>query len=112
MKKDIGTPRAVEKRHWLLQCKVSKQLFSKKGQVAKFYFIVDRLDLLKQASENLKSRLVVHNINSREAFAMILKRSLHNNSGAPEITVVNIQKFQDDHRSKSGDYNLDVQRVF
>ena len=27
-----------------LQCEVSQQLFSKKGQVAKFYFIVDRLD--------------------------------------------------------------------
>jgi len=90
--------------------------FQKKGQVAKFYFIVDRLDLLKQASGEFRSRgLVVHNINSREAFADDIKKSaaLHNSSGALEITVVNIQKFQDDPSvMKNNDYNLDVQRVF
>ncbi|MDC1134378.1 DEAD/DEAH box helicase family protein [Alphaproteobacteria bacterium] len=90
--------------------------FQKKGQIAKFYFIVDRLDLLKQASGEFRSRgLIVHNINSREAFATDIKKNsaLHNSSGAPEITVVNIQKFQDDPSvMKSKDYNLDVQRVF
>lgn len=90
--------------------------FQKKGKVAKFYFIVDRLDLLKQASGEFRSRgLVVHNINSKEAFATDIKKNaaLHNSSGAPEITVVNIQKFLDDPSvTKSSDYNLDVQRVF
>ncbi len=90
--------------------------FQKKGRVAKFYFIVDRLDLLKQASGEFRNRgLVVHNINSREAFATDIKKdaALHNSSGAPEITVVNIQKFQDDPSvTKSSDYNLNVQRVF
>ncbi len=90
--------------------------FQKKGQIAKFYFIVDRLDLLKQASGEFRNRgLVVHNINSREAFADDIKNNaaLHNSSGAQEITVVNIQKFQDDPSvMKSSDYNLDVQRIF
>lgn len=90
--------------------------FQKKGQVAKFYFIVDRLDLLKQASGEFRNRdLVVHNINSREDFANDIKKNaaLHNSSGALEITVVNIQKFQDDPSvTKSSDYNLNVQRVF
>ena len=90
--------------------------FQKKGQVAKFYFIVDRLDLLKQASGEFRKRgLVVHNINSREAFATDIKKdaALHNSSGAPEITVVNIQKFQDDPSvTTNSDYNLGVQRVF
>ena len=90
--------------------------FQKKGQIAKFYFIVDRLDLLKQASGEFRNRgLVVHNIDSREVFANDIKKNaaLHNSSGAPEITVVNIQKFQDDPSvTKSSDYNLNVQRVF
>ncbi len=90
--------------------------FQKKGKIAKFYFIVDRLDLLKQASGEFRKRgLVVHNINSREAFANDIKNNaaLHNSSGASEITVVNIQKFQDDPSViKSSDYNLDVQRIF
>ncbi len=90
--------------------------FQKKDQIAKFYFIVDRLDLLKQASGEFRNRgLVVHNINSREAFADDIKNNaaLHNSSGAQEITVVNIQKFQDDPSVvKSSDYNLEVQRIF
>jgi len=90
--------------------------FQKKQVIAKFYFIVDRLDLLTQASKEFKSRgLVVHAIDSREAFAQDIKQTaaIHNNSGKAEITVVNIQKFQDDPSVvKNTDYNLNVQRVF
>lgn len=90
--------------------------FQKKGVIAKFYFIVDRLDLLIQAGKEFKSRgLVVHNIDSREAFARDIKQTaaIHNNSGKAEITVVNIQKFKDDPAvTKNSDYNLNIQRVF
>lgn len=90
--------------------------FQKKGVIAKFYFIVDRLDLLTQASKEFKSRgLVVHNIDSRETFARDIKQTvaIHNNSGKMEITVVNIQKFKDDPAViKNSDYKLNVQRVF
>jgi len=90
--------------------------FQKKGVIAKFYFIVDRLDLLVQASKEFISRgLVVHKIDSREAFARDIKQpvAIHNNSGKAEITVVNIQKFKDDPAvTKNSDYNLNVQRVF
>lgn len=90
--------------------------FQKKGVIAKFYFIVDRLDLLIQAGKEFKSRgLLVHNIDSREAFARDIKQTaaIHNNSGKAEITVVNIQKFKDDPAvTKNSDYNLNVQRVF
>ena len=90
--------------------------FQKKNVVAKFYFIVDRLDLLIQASKEFKSRgLVVHNIESREAFAIDIRQTaaIHNSSGKAEITVVNIQKFKDDLSvTKNSDYNLDIQRVF
>jgi type I restriction enzyme R subunit len=90
--------------------------FQSKGIVPKFYFIVDRIDLLIQAGREFKSRgLVVHNINSREEFSRDIKSIsvIHNNSGKAEITVVNIQKFQDDADViKNNDYNLNIQRVY
>ncbi|MDM8567549.1 DEAD/DEAH box helicase family protein [Candidatus Halobeggiatoa sp. HSG11] len=90
--------------------------FKKKNVIAKFYFIVDRISLLVQASKEFKSReLVVHEIDSREKFARDIKQTaaIHNNFGKPEITVVNIQKFEDDPDViKNVDYNLNIQRVF
>ena len=90
--------------------------FQKKGKIAKFYFIVDRLDLLNQASSEFRDRgLVVHQISSKENFAIDIKKSaaIHNSRGKLEITLVNIQKFYDDSSAtKSSDYNLDVQRIF
>jgi type I restriction enzyme, R subunit len=90
--------------------------FQKTNTIAKFYFIVDRLDLLTQASKEFKSRgLVVHNISSRDEFASDIKQNvaIHNDSGKSEITVVNIQKFKDDPSViKANDYNADIQRVF
>ena len=90
--------------------------FQHKGVIPKFYFIVDRLDLLVQAQRELAGRgLVVHTIDSREAFAKDIKTSqvIHNNSGRPEITVVNIQKFEDDPDVVHvEDYNFNIQRVY
>ena len=90
--------------------------FRKKNVVPKFYFIVDRIDLLIQAAKEFKSRgLVVHEISSREAFAKDIKSTsvIHNHSGKAEITVVNIQKFQDNPDVvRNSDYNLNIQRVY
>ena len=90
--------------------------FQKKNIIPKFYFIVDRLDLLTQASREFTARdLVVHKIDSREDFTKDIKSTkvIHNDSGKPEITVVNIHKFKDDpDLIKNNDYNLNVQRVF
>ncbi|RTY81413.1 type I restriction endonuclease subunit R [Flavobacterium sp. LS1P28] len=90
--------------------------FQSKKIIPKFYFIVDRLDLLIQAGKEFKSRgLVVHNVNSREEFARDIKSIsvIHNNSGKAEITVVNIQKFQDDPDVvRNTDYQLNIQRVY
>lgn len=90
--------------------------FQKNNVVPKFYFIVDRLDLLIQASNEFRSRgLVVHNIDSRDDFAHDIKQinAINNDSGKPEITVVNIQKFADDPSViKNTDYQVNVQRVF
>ena len=90
--------------------------YQKQNVVPKFYFIVDRLDLLIQSAREFKSRgLVVHEINSREEFAkdIISTSVIHNNSGKPEITVVNIQKFADDPNVvRNKDYNLNIQRIY
>ncbi|MDP5219688.1 DEAD/DEAH box helicase family protein [Ruegeria sp. 2205SS24-7] len=90
--------------------------FAKNSIVPKFYFIVDRLDLLIQAQREFQARgLSVRTINSRTDFAKDIKsnKAIHNDQGLPEITVVNIQKFQDDPEiGKASDYDLSVQRVF
>ena len=90
--------------------------YAKQGIVPKFYFIVDRLDLLKQAHQEFTDRnLIVHTINSREAFAADIKsaQTLHNHAGKAEITVVNIQKFKDDPDVVTrNDYDLAIQRVY
>lgn len=90
--------------------------FQKQSVIPKFYFIVDRLDLLIQAHREFTSRgLVVHTINSRDEFAKDIKSTgvIHNYSGKPEITVVNIQKFKDDPDViQAADYDLGIQRIY
>lgn len=90
--------------------------FQKQSIVPKFYFIVDRIDLLIQAHREFTSRgLIVHSINSRDDFAKDIKSTevIHNLSGKPEITVVNIQKFKDDPDVVStNDYDMKVQRIY
>lgn len=90
--------------------------FQQQKVIPKFYFIVDRLDLLKQASREFISRgLTVHAINSREAFAQDIKQTtaIHNDTGKLEITVVNIQKFKDDPEvMRVKDYAVSIQRIY
>ena len=77
---------------------------------------MDRLDLLIQAKREFSSRgLVVHTVSSRDEFAKAIKSTtaIHNDSGKPEITVVNIQKFKDDPSVvSSNDYDVNIQRIY
>lgn len=88
--------------------------FQSKGIVAKFYFIVDRLDLLTQAKEEFIDRgLNVTTVNSKEEFKNnISSSSVTENNGKLNINVVNIQKFSDESSVKESDYNVNVQRVY
>ena len=90
--------------------------YRRRGIIPKFYFIVDRIDLLDQACREFRSRgLHVHTINSRDEFAADIKSNVavHNNAGLAEITVVNIQRFKDDTDVvKNTDYALGLQRVY
>ncbi|WKW45428.1 type I restriction endonuclease [Myroides sp. JBRI-B21084] len=90
--------------------------YQKKQVIPKFYFIVDRLDLLIQASTEFSNRgLKVNKVNSRQEFIEDLKvvGALHNDSGQAEITVVNIQKFSEDATVQEAiGYDINTQRVF
>lgn len=91
--------------------------FAQKGINAKFYFIVDRIDLMEQSTDEFASRgLSVRNAQSRDKLMEDLSsRSITtNDEGKLEIMVVNIQKFKDD-KSKveiKDSYNTHIQRIF
>lgn len=89
--------------------------FSKEeGKIAKFYFIVDRLDLAEQAKNEFEARgLKVKLIKDKEEFiADITNPGESNTSGKVTMTVINIQKFSKESVTKPSDYNVDVQRVY
>ncbi len=90
--------------------------YQKQSIIPKFYFIVDRIDLLIQASKEFTARdLKVRTVNSREEFKKDIQTTtaIHNLDGKQEITVVNIQKFSDDPDVvKSKDYDINIQRIY
>lgn len=90
--------------------------YKKKGIVPRFYFIVDRLDLLQQAKREFSSRgLIVHTVSSKEELLNDFKvgKAISNLSGQKEITVVNIHKFKDEGDIlNERDYDINIQRVY
>lgn len=95
---------------------VLSDYYAKHDMVAKFYFIVDRIDLLEQATQEFEARgLVVSTANTR-AELMAQFRNNHaqeGNSGQPEITVVNIQRFAEDKEKVNlPAYATNLQRIF
>lgn len=90
--------------------------FQQKNVVPKFYFIVDRIDLMDQAKREFISRgLTVHTVNSKDGLLKDFRtrQAIHNLSGKREITVVNIQKFKEDSDLlKVNDYDINTQRVY
>ena len=96
--------------------KVLTDYFASVNKVAKFYFIVDRLDLLKQASQEFIARgLEVKTANSKAELMEQFREnnSLHGSSGKPEITVVNIQRFAEDkEKVRIAAYATNLQRIF
>lgn len=95
---------------------ILNDFYSKQNKVAKFYFIVDRLDLLEQATQEFEARgLVVSTANTR---AELMEQFRSNQaqqgaSGQAEITVVNIQRFAEDkEKVRINDYATNLQRIF
>ena len=91
-----------------------RDYYQRQGKIAKFYFVVDRIDLLTQAAEEFSGRgLHVEKVNSREDFVKNIQTiGAADNSGEDTITVVNIQKFSNESVVQKSDYNVDVQRVY
>ncbi len=95
---------------------VLSDYYAKRNMVAKFYFIVDRIDLLEQATQEFEARgLVVSTANTR-AELMAQFRNNHAQEGAsgqPEITVVNTQRFAEDKEKVTlPAYATNLQRIF
>ena len=91
--------------------------YAERGTVAKFFFIVDRLDLLEQSVDEFSARgLMVQTVQSRKDLMEKIKDNQphYNSLGKPEIIVVNIQKFKEDHTPVviEGGYSTNLQRVF
>ncbi len=92
-----------------------RDYYQRQNTIAKFYFIVDRLDLATQAKNEFESRgLKVEVVSSKEEFINNIQTSgaTSTNIGEQTITVVNIQKFSEESISQTSDYNLNVQRVY
>ena len=96
--------------------RVIKDFFAKKNVNAKFFFIVDRLDLMKQTTTEFANRdFKVINVNSKEEFAKELKKPLNSsNDGIGTICIVNIQKLMEESKMPHVEnvYDVKVQRIF
>ncbi len=95
--------------------RILRDYYAKQSTTARFYYVVDRLDLLTQvSSEMTKHGINVVNVNSKKEFEKELNKPISdhislNTDG--EITVVNIQKFAEDMPVAKNDYNARIQRV-
>ncbi|MFP6087042.1 DEAD/DEAH box helicase family protein [Helicobacter pylori] len=84
--------------------KLIRDFFSPLGKKTKFYFIVDRLDLLEQAKNEFSKRgLCAHETENKEDLSQKLKSSsvFEGPQGNDEIIVVNIQKFKSPNEEKA-----------
>ena len=95
---------------------ILNDFYARQNKVAKFYFIVDRLDLLEQAKQEFEARgLLVATANTRTELMEQFRQNQAQQgaSGQAEITVVNIQRFAEDKEKVNiTDYATNLQRIF
>ena len=93
-----------------------KDYYAAKGITARFYYVVDRLDLLTQVSGEMQKRgLTVVNVNNKAEFEAELNKPISTRMATSpngEITVVNIHKFDDKMPVAKNTYNAKIQRIF
>ncbi len=96
--------------------RVIRDYYAKKDISTRFFFVVDRLDLLTQASIEFTNRgLKTVNCEDKAGFTKELNKTLSTNVGSKaigEICVVNIQKFEGKMPEAKNDYNANIQRIF
>lgn len=96
--------------------KVIRDYYAKKNTVTRFFFVVDRIDLLRQDNGEFSSRhFAVTTCNSKTGFSTELQTVLPNSGTADkvgEFVVVNIQKFESAIPKARNEYDSNIQRVF
>ena len=96
--------------------RVIRDYYADRNINARFFFIVDRLDLLKQSSIEFKNRgLNVINCKNKEEFTKEINKPLSTNidvKSIGEICVANIQKLECQLEEARNDYNANIQRIF
>lgn len=96
--------------------RVITDYFAKKNVNTRFFFVVDRLDLMKQATTEFVNRgFNVTKVNSKIEFARELKKPLdESNDGIGTICVINVQKLMEESKMPvvENDYSVKVQRIF
>lgn len=96
--------------------RILRDYYAKKGIVARFYYVVDRLSLLNQVSlESAAHYITTTNVSTRANFEKELEKPLQTNYDMKawgELTVVNIQRFIDHMPVSQNPYNAKIQRVF
>lgn len=96
--------------------RVLTDYYKNRGIVPKYYFFVDRLDLMEQATIEFSNRgLKVINVDSRDDLMKTFQTTTaqQGNEGRAEIIVVNIQKLKDsDGNVNIPDYAVNIQRIY
>ena len=98
-----------------MSTRILRDYYAEQGITARFYYVVDRLDLLTQVSGEMAKRgLNVINVTNKAEFEKELNKPISNHISMGtdgEITVVNIQKFDDEMPVSKNDYGAKIQRV-
>lgn len=96
--------------------KVIKDYYAKQNAVTRFFFVVDRLELLRQDNTEFSNRYFdVVNAQSRQDFSSELNKVLPHNTKTDidgEFVVVNIQKFENQIPQAKNAYDTNIKRVF
>lgn len=96
--------------------KVIRDYYKEKDITTRFFFVVDRIDLLRQAKSEFTNRgFHVITCSSKAEYTKELNKPLSTNlntNSIGEICVVNIQKFEGKMPEAENQYGAKVQRVF
>ncbi|MBR1702838.1 MAG: type I restriction endonuclease subunit R [Lachnospiraceae bacterium] len=96
--------------------RVIRDYYAAKNINARFFFIVDRIDLLRQSSTEFKNRgLNVINCKNKEEFTKEINKPLSTNTDVKsigEICIANIQKLESQLEEAKNEYNANIQRIF
>lgn len=95
---------------------ILKDYFAKNDTLTRFFFVVDRLELLRQDNGEFSNRYFsTVNAQSKVDFGKELNRTLKKNSDDDtigEFVIVNIQKFEEAIPKAQNAYDANIQRVF